>query len=315
MFLWVPSWASYRFSRSWRSCLKPSRFSWMQASRAPSSEVTRYSSRFALIIVKSFSGKQPRSLPRGAPVAAPGQTGLKLRAVFFFGAWTWLVALTLTAVYSIAALLTLWLPSGPRIYQKLARSWSRSIFRFSGLKIDVEAHPEARSVPQAVFMANHTSAVDIISIFVAIPQHLCFIAKDILFKIPLLGWSMSLAGFVSVERGNSHSGREAVGKLEQRLREGWSVSIFPEGTRSRSGELLPFKKSGFLLGLRTGIPIVPIGISGAREIIGKEGIRIRPGRVKVRVGRPIQTTGLAFEDRNTLADEVRREILRLSAAE
>jgi 1-acyl-sn-glycerol-3-phosphate acyltransferase len=235
--------------------------------------------------------------------------------VIFFGAWTLFITLTLTAVFSSLALLTLWLPSGPLIYQKLARAWSKSIFRFSGLRIEIEAHPEARSVPQAIFMANHTSAVDIIAIFMAVPQRLCFIAKDILFKVPLLGWSMSLAGFVSVERDNPHSGRHAVGKLEQRLREGWSVSIFPEGTRSRDGSLLPFKKAGFLVGLRTGIPIVPIGISGAREIMGKDGIRVRYGKVTVRVGAPIQTSTINFEDRNLLAEEVRREILRLSGAE
>ena len=124
---------------------------------------------------------------------------------------------------------------------------------------------------------------------------------------------MGLAGFVPVDRDRKDRAREVFGELSVKLKQGLSLVVFPEGTRSRTGELGPFKKSGFLLALKTGMPIIPIGISGARNVLGARGIMLRLGIVTVRVGDPIPTAGLGVSHRRELMRQVRREIVRLSA--
>ncbi len=231
-----------------------------------------------------------------------------------YTAWAWFVALVATAIYGTLAILSFWATPGGAVYQFWARTWTKTILLLCGIGVTIEREDDVERLPQAVFMANHTSAVDILSVFAGVPHKVCFIAKDSLFKIPILGWSMRVAGFVSVDRKDHKSGREAVGKLEKRLRQGYSIFIFPEGTRSRDGKLLPFKKSGFYLALKTGVPVVPMAFVGARAVIGKQGWGIRRGNVRIRIGKPIETKGLGVDYRNELLETVRKEILRLSGA-
>lgn len=228
-----------------------------------------------------------------------------------YSIWCWSATLVLTVFFGSLAILTSWIPPRGNVYLFWARSWARAILWFCGLGAKVEAAPGALAIPEAIFMSSHGSAIDILAIFVAIPQQLRFLAKKSLFYVPFLGWSMWLAGFVPVERESKESGHLALETLERRLREGLSVLIFPEGTRSRDGKLGKFKKAGFLLAIRTGIPIVPIAITGAREILGAQGLLIRRGTAMVRLGEPIPTEGLGVQDRTQLLERVRGEIRKL----
>jgi 1-acyl-sn-glycerol-3-phosphate acyltransferase len=122
---------------------------------------------------------------------------------------------------------------------------------------------------------------------------------------------MWLAGFIPVDREKKDKAREAFDRIGKSLRKGISILVFPEGTRSRNGKLLPFKKAGFLLAMRTGLPIVPVGISGARAVLGADGILVRRGRIEVRVGDPIPSDGYTFAQRGEYLGKVRAEIARL----
>jgi 1-acyl-sn-glycerol-3-phosphate acyltransferase len=130
-------------------------------------------------------------------------------------------------------------------------------------------------------------------------------------KLPILVRAFDLAGFVPLERGNRDQSLPAIERAAAALREGNSFLIFPEGTRSRSGELLPFKKGGFIMALQGRAPIVPVAISGARDAMKKGSLVIRPVRVTVRFGRPIETATLTLDERDPLIARVRTAVADL----
>ena len=227
--------------------------------------------------------------------------------------WSWaVIALTATA-YGLLAILTSWVPPRGRFFLFWARLWARSILFLTGVPATIETADEAAALPQAIYMSNHESGIDILLLLLVIPQNVRFLAKRSLFFVPFMGWSMWLAGFVPVDRRRTAKAREVLSGLDRCLAKGLSILIFPEGTRSRDGRVGPFKKSGFLTALKSGLPIVPVGVSGARAVLGAQGMIVRQGPVRVRAGRPIPTAGLSVHARRDLMERVRREILTLRA--
>lgn len=227
--------------------------------------------------------------------------------------WSWAVIALSTTVFGLLAILTSWVPPRGRLYLLWARGWARTLLFLTGIPATIEVADEAAALPQALYMSNHESGIDILLLLLAIRQDVRFLAKRALFFVPFMGWSMWLAGFVPVDRRRTDTAREVLSELESRLARGMSILVFPEGTRSRDGRIGPFKKSGFLTALKSGVPIVPVGVSGARAVLGARGMVVRRGPVRVRVGHPIQTAGLGVRDRRALMERVRREILALRA--
>jgi 1-acyl-sn-glycerol-3-phosphate acyltransferase len=163
-----------------------------------------------------------------------------------------------------------------------------------------------------IFMSNHQSHFDIPSIFVAFPSLVRFLTKKEIRRIPFLGWSMRVAGFVFIDRTNRE---EAFKSLEAAaknfIEKGHSIVIFPEGTRSSDGVMGPFKKGGFHLALQAGTPIVPVGVWGTINVIPKGSFLIRPGRSVVKVGAPIHTAAYDAENLEKLMRDVRAAIAAL----
>ena len=193
--------------------------------------------------------------------------------------WSWSVIALSTSVFGSLAILTAWIPPRGRTYLFWARAWARSILFFTGVPATIEISNDAATLPQAIYMSNHESGIDILLLLLVIPQDVRFLAKRSLFWVPFMGWSMWLAGFVPVDRRRTDKARDVLSELDERLAKGTSILVFPEGTRSRDGTLGPFKKSGFLTALKSGVPIVPVGVSGARAVLGAQGmvVRARPG--------------------------------------
>ncbi len=126
--------------------------------------------------------------------------------------------------------------------------------------------------------------------------------------MPILGAACGLAGFIPVERRNPMQSQAAVDAAAVELGRGHSFLVFPEGTRSRTSELLPFKKGSFIMAIKAQVPVVPVAIRGGRSAMARGSAIIRPAGVEVRIGVPIETTGLRFEDRAELARRVREAI-------
>jgi 1-acyl-sn-glycerol-3-phosphate acyltransferase len=212
----------------------------------------------------------------------------------------------------VAFVLRLFDRSGDRVLD-LARLWSRVVLGFAGVKVTVEWRGQLQPGQPYVFMANHTSAVDIWALFAALPVRVRFIAKKQLARIPLFGWAMWAGRFIFIDRANAVAARRSIEEAGRRIRGGDCVLLFPEGTRSRTGELGAFKKGGFHLAINAGVPIVPVALSGAREAMPKGSWLLRPGHVHLVIGAPVSTEGMGDEHRNQLLEDVRGRVAGMLA--
>ncbi len=188
----------------------------------------------------------------------------------------------------------------------------------SGVKCRIFGREHIQHARAAVYAVNHASNVEPPIIFHTLHElfpRLRVLYKAELRKLPVLVRAFDLAGFVPLERGNRDQSLPAIDRAADALRDGNSFLIFPEGTRSRTGELLPFKKGGFIMAIKAGAPVVPIAINGARAAMRKGSFVIRPVTVTVRVGEPVETAGLTIDDRDRVVQQVRNEIQELLTVE
>jgi 1-acyl-sn-glycerol-3-phosphate acyltransferase len=185
----------------------------------------------------------------------------------------------------------------------------------AGLRVRVVG---SRHDGPAVYASNHSSNVEAPAVFYALRglfPRLRVLYKAELRKLPVLVWAFDAAGFVPLERANPDQSRPAVDRAVQAIRDGNSFLIFPEGTRSRTGELLPFKKGGFIMAINAQAPVVPVAVTGGRSAMRKGSRLIWPATVTVEFGPAVPTTGMTFEDRDVLIDRVRTAIdARLQAS-
>jgi 1-acyl-sn-glycerol-3-phosphate acyltransferase len=159
-----------------------------------------------------------------------------------------------------------------------------------------------------VVVSNHESFADILLIS-HLPWEMKWLSKAELFKVPVLGWLMRLAGDIPVRRGEGRSAVEALQRCRTVLKHRVSVMVFPEGTRSPTADMLPFKDGAFRLAIDTGVPILPLAVSGTGTALPKHGWRFGRSVAEVRVLEPIETAGLTVKDVPALRDRVRARIL------
>ncbi len=181
----------------------------------------------------------------------------------------------------------------------------------SGIHSRVHGRDRIQRTRAAVYAVNHASNVEPPILFDTLDElfpRLRVLYKAELRKLPVLVRAFDLVGFIPLERANREQSLPAIDRAVEALRAGNSFLIFPEGTRSRTGELLPFKKGGFIMAIKAGAPIVPVAIKGASEAMRKGSLVIRPVTVAVRFGEPVETAALTLDDRDAVIDEVRRRI-------
>ena len=161
-----------------------------------------------------------------------------------------------------------------------------------------------------ILVSNHQSFFDIFSLLGYLPLQFRWIAKAELFRIPLLGWAMSRTGYIRIDRESPKKAYRSMIAAAEKVRNGVSVLIFPEGTRSPDGNLQPFKKGVFLIALKSQAPILPIAIRGTREIMRKNDWRTYPGHVEIRIFPSIETAGFSTAKEAELSEQVRNTLLR-----
>jgi 1-acyl-sn-glycerol-3-phosphate acyltransferase len=216
---------------------------------------------------------------------------------FFFWIYLGLVTAVLVLIGMPKALLF----KGSTPYKPLAVIWSKAFLFYLGVKADVRHLDRIKKDTNYVFMGNHLSYVDIfLLMYVLRDRNLLFMAKKELFKIPLLGFAMNNIGMIPIEREDKKDGLKSLLQAAKKISEGYSVLLFPEGTRSKDGTLGPFKRGAFLLAVRTGNKIAPFILHGTNKALPKSGFKVYPfKKVTLEFLEPVDAAGM--KDRELLA--------------
>lgn len=227
-----------------------------------------------------------------------------LNAVFSIYGWiVWILHLLL-----LGPLLLLAVTLSPPKAFGLTKLFCRSALGLVGIRVRVRGESNVEPGRQYLFMGNHPSMIDPFIAAIAFPRFAVGVEKASNFKIPVYGRIISRWGHVPIHKDDPVRAREAIALATERFRQGTSLVILPEGTRSKDGSLGPFKKGGFHLALDTGAVIMPFTIIGAYEVFRTGGWRIRPGTIDVVFGSPLDTAGKTRDDLDELIAETRRRI-------
>lgn len=221
--------------------------------------------------------------------------------LIFFG----LIALLLVPVILVSALLR---RPGPIF---TAGRWAvRAGCRLIGLRLKVEGLEKLSGIGSCIFMPNHVSLLDGPLMYISMNRSARAFVKQEVFKVPILGQGMRVAGFIPVDRKGRRGGRRAIEKAARQIREkGDPFLVFPEGTRSRDGRLQEFRRGGFFLALESGAPIVPVSISGTYAMLPRDRSLVRPGKVRVRFHDPVEVDGFDKASLPRLMNDVREAVL------
>src|SRR5216110_3730450 len=229
--------------------------------------------------------------------------------------WFYLVLVVSSVIHSTGVLAAALLgvkrrPGG--VYDWGTSDWSRQLLRAAGTPVQVEGLDRIPDGP-VVYASNHSSMFDIWALAATLPGSVRMVAKQELARIPLLGRAMVTAGHLTIDRAHPARALEAYKRAAEVIQGGTSALLFPEGTRSRTGELLPFKNAPFGLAIAAQVPVVPVYVGNTFEIMPKGRFFLRPRPIRLVIGEPISTAGMTVERRQELRDRVHAAILALKA--
>lgn len=227
------------------------------------------------------------------------------RALFFFVFFA-----PLTGICSIVAIIgTLFDVTGAFAHQ-CARFWSRTALALARVKVTVTGTEYIPLEGPVIYMGNHQSNFDILALTNAIPRRFSWLAKEELFSVPFFGGAMRRAGYIPLDRSDGRQALKSIEEAARRIRKGFSVVVFPEGTRTGDGSLLPFKKGGFILATRAAVPVVPFTINGSMAINPRNRFELYPGSISVTFSDSVHSDGTGGVARELLHQQVRSAIAR-----
>jgi 1-acyl-sn-glycerol-3-phosphate acyltransferase len=217
-----------------------------------------------------------------------------------------------TIYYSIVSMIVVAFDRSGRGYHSIMRQWSRLLLWLFGIKTVVKGTENIPPGTSHIFLANHSSYLDIITLGVTIPDDIRFIFKRELAKIPIFGWGLAHGPYILIDRTDARNAMASIERAAKQIGEGASVVIFPEGTRSGDGKLGPFKRGGFLLATKSGVPMLPVAIRGTYQLLSRHDSRVRSGRVEVIIGHPIEEKPNATRaEEQAIQNEVRQQLVAM----
>ena len=201
-----------------------------------------------------------------------------------------------------------------RFFGWIGQKWAKTLLSIGAINYSVHGLENLNKDSNYVFASNHESALDILLVFAGLPYHIVFISKIELKKIPLFGLAMVAGGHFFVDRSNHKKSMESLDKAKDSMKKTpRSIILYPEGTRSIDGSIQSFKKGGLVMAMNMGVPVVPIAMCGTKEAMQKKGLKLSNYPLELRIGKPIETSGINYEQRNEFVDEVRNSVIRLKS--
>lgn len=228
----------------------------------------------------------------------------------FRSAWILFASTVVTFFYSVIAFFSGLISPYSERTNHIVRSWARALLKISAIQVRVKGIEKIDPKQSYLFMSNHQSTFDIMTCLSVIPGTARFLAKQELFRIPVFAQGMRAVGMIPIDRGNSTKARKSLDKAVEEIKKGVSVIIFPEGTRTKDGNIQPFKKGGFVLAIKGGIPIAPMVLTGAREIMQKKDLHLHKGTIQIEFLDPVPTENFKYEQRQELIKTIRDRIVR-----
>ncbi|MBE9532276.1 MAG: 1-acyl-sn-glycerol-3-phosphate acyltransferase [Proteobacteria bacterium] len=217
----------------------------------------------------------------------------------------WLFGLPITGFLFIFVLLSIPFDRQGRAIHSIGSLWCRIILFISGIKVNITGLSNLPKSGPVIIASNHQGIFDIPVLQGLLPLQFRWVSKQSLFKIPVIGWTMSFAGYISIDRASATKSLRSLKRAAERIKSGTSVLLFPEGTRGPDRTLLPFKRGLFFMGTKSGVPLVPISISGTSNIMKDHSVWIKPTIVEVTIHEPIDTNGI---DEKELMELTRKAI-------
>jgi 1-acyl-sn-glycerol-3-phosphate acyltransferase len=200
------------------------------------------------------------------------------------------------------------------LFYRWQREWGRGLFKLCGVDLNVSGQEHMPPGQNYIVVANHASYMDIPALFAGLPTTPQFIAKRELARIPFVGAALRHGRHVLVERGNRSSARDSLEYAASHVRKGATILVFPEGTRTDTGEVGQFKTGAFRLAKQAGAAILPVGIWGTRQVLPKHGRLLRPHPVSVHIGEALPAERVSSEDVKSLSRAAQESVVRLSRA-
>ncbi|MBI3651217.1 MAG: 1-acyl-sn-glycerol-3-phosphate acyltransferase [Acidobacteria bacterium] len=177
-----------------------------------------------------------------------------------------------------------------------------------GVRVEVKGLEHLDAQQAYIFAPNHQSFIEVPLFLTYLGRNPGYLAKKEVFKYPVFGPGIRMMGVIPVDRSNSVLAVESAKRATEKLRRGKSYMVYPEGTRSKDGQLLPFKKGAFMMAIEAGVPVVPVTVSGATKIMPKGAFKVFPSTVHIIIHEPLSTTGYARDNVNELMQRTREKI-------
>jgi len=222
-----------------------------------------------------------------------------------FTTWCWTGCALSTAFWGTVSVLGSLVSGKGTLQHYCMRRWSQDNLWLSRARVEIEGLENIDSTRPQILVANHSGLHDILSLAAYLPIQFRWIAKKSLFRVPFMGWHMRRSGYIAVDRENPRDAAKSIMEAAKIIQEGVNAIAFPEGTRSRTGELGKFHSGAFSLALRTGVPLIPISLDGSYRVIIPKTLQVNPGVIiRIKIGCPIDLSGYVKGEKHQLMDDV-----------